>query len=122
MARLPMSTFRPRTHPQRRFAWLLWLALLLPLAQAASGWHVLSHGLREPDEKIAAQDKKAPPVGHCDQCLIAAAIGGGALPSPASFVPQSFARHESPSLVFATAGYASPAGIYRSRAPPLALP
>jgi hypothetical protein len=42
-----MLAFRPGPPTQRRFTWLLWLALLPPMAQAAANWHAFSHTGRE---------------------------------------------------------------------------
>jgi hypothetical protein len=102
----------------RRFAWLLWLGLLLPVAQAAAMCHSVSH-IRaaisgEPD------DKGAPHAGHCDLCLTAASIAGGALiGTPPVFVPPAL-RHEAPLTSAATVWLALPICAYRSRAPPFA--
>jgi hypothetical protein len=63
----------------RRLLWSLLLALLLPLAQVAAAAHELSHvqGTTE------AGSKSAPVAAHCDLCVVAAAISGGAAPSAA---------------------------------------
>ena len=61
----------------RRIAhrWLFWLALVLPIAQAMVGVHVLSHVSGErPDDGIAH-------LVHCDLCLTAADLASGA-PTP----------------------------------------
>lgn len=53
-------------------SWLLWLALILPIAQAMAGVHALSHVTGErPDDGIAH-------LVHCDLCLTAADLAGGA--------------------------------------------
>ncbi|MFG6459931.1 DUF2946 family protein [Roseateles sp. DXS20W] len=57
----------------RRFArgWLLWLALILPIAQAMADVHALSHaGDRQNDGLVHLDD--------CDLCLTAAHLAGGA--------------------------------------------
>jgi hypothetical protein len=68
----------------RRIArsWLVWLALLLPIAQAMAGAHALSHldGSR--------RDDGVSHLVHCDLCLTAADLGSaapadGAGPPPA---------------------------------------
>ncbi len=115
---LAMHAHRSRTAPQRRFVWLLWLALLLPAAQAAASWHALSHALS--DAVGAGDSKHAPPLHHCDLCLTAASIGGSA---PAGAPPALKAvalRHELPRFAVFTRWVASPARAYLSRAPPLA--
>lgn len=52
--------------------WLLWLALLLPVAQAMAAAHALSHldGSR--------QDDGISHLVHCDLCLTAADLASGA--------------------------------------------
>ncbi len=51
--------------------WLLWLALLLPIAQAMADVHALSH-LGDRQEAGVAH------LAHCDLCLTAANLGAGA--------------------------------------------
>ena len=51
--------------------WLLWLAFLLPIAQAMAGVHALSHVSDSRDDGIAH-------LVHCDLCLTAADLAGGA--------------------------------------------
>jgi len=116
MFRLPLL----RALPQRRFQWLLWLALLLPLAQAAALAHGYSHlrtdaAATEPDGKQALHD------GHCDLCLSAAALGGGALLGKLPSLPPSSAEHAAPASVEVASHLAAAIQPYRSRAPPLRL-
>ena len=69
--------------------WLLWLALLLPIAPAMAGVHALSH----------IDDRQGEGIAHlvqCDLCLTAADLGAGA---PAA---------HSPALVVATVTHAAP--------------
>ena len=110
---------RPRHRiPQRRFAWLLWLGLLLPVAQAAATGHAFTH-LRDA-QSGEVDGKHALHAAHCDLCLMAAAIAGGAPPVE----PQAFSHpavgHEVPQAEFADVWLAPAARAYRSRAPPLA--
>jgi hypothetical protein len=115
-----MAALRPRNRPLRHVAWLLWLVLLLPATQAVSTWHVLSH-TAEAGQATDAPDKTAPQTGHCDLCLMAAAVHGGALPgTPSIFSPRS-APHEAPHRVLSGVWQASPARNYQGRAPPDAL-
>ena len=51
--------------------WLLWLALLLPVAQAMAGVHALSHVGDRQDDGVAH-------LVHCDLCLTAADLASGA--------------------------------------------
>ncbi|SCK48581.1 hypothetical protein VAR608DRAFT_4823 [Variovorax sp. HW608] len=95
--------------------------LLIPVAQAASLWHGVSHvapavqavqqGAPTPDGPLSQAD-------HCDLCLMAATIHGGALPSAPILLPHPPARHEAPLAAFAAGWPGSPAHPYRSRAPP----
>lgn len=97
--------------------WLVWLALLLPLAQSAAAWHAYSHAATAvagtPDDGGAAAH-----ATHCDLCLTAAAAGGPGLPGAApALAPDADASHRRPD----TPTSALPArrlAAYRSRAPP----
>jgi len=113
-----MTAFRFRTRPPRRLAWLLWFALLLPISQAAATWHTVSHTAQAVAESSGLHDKQAPDAGHCDLCLTAAAIHGGALPSTPVLFAQPSVRHEAPPVAFAGVWPGSPARVYQSRAPP----
>ena len=113
-----MHAHRSRAVPRRHFIWLLWLALLLPTAQAAASWHALSHAM--PDPGGVRDAKHAPPLHHCDLCLAASSISGGApVGEPPSLKPVAL-RHELPRLILITLWVASPARAYLSRAPPFA--
>ena len=103
---------------QRRLAWLLWLALLVPVAQLGAAWHALSHDSLEANRAVA--DKKIPTQTHCDLCLSAAAIGSGAplAESPVWAVPA--AGHALPRAAVVDVWLALTARAYRSRAPPFA--
>src|SRR5258706_15954179 len=118
MRAFAMRAFTTRPAHQRRFAWLLWLALLLPLAQAAANWHALSHvrldGTSEPDGKQALHQT------HCDLCLTAAAVSGGALTGEPTALPHRVARHQAPQHAASIVRVAALALAYQSRAPPLA--
>jgi len=102
----------------RRFAWLLWVMLLLPIAQTAAMWHGASHGVQAVQQDAPASNKPLPQADHCDLCLMAAAIQGGALPSAPPWLPFPSVRHEAPLTVFVTGWPGTPARPYRSRAPP----
>jgi hypothetical protein len=113
-----MAVLPARLHPPRRFAWLLWIVLLLPIAQAAATWHAVSHAAQEASGGGPAPDEKLPHTVHCDLCLTAAAIHGGALPSAPVLHQHPPAQHEAPQAAFASVWTRSPAHIYLSRAPP----
>lgn len=106
----------PRLSPQRRLAWLLWLALLLPLAHTAAACHAATHAMG--DAQRDSQHAPASLAAPCDLCLMAAGLADGAAPSsasevaaqPAASAPQWTAPLRQPSLPLALA--------YRSQAPP----
>ena len=127
-----MQSLRSRPAFQRYFMWLLCLAFLLPVAQVTAAWHGLSHasadaglnasGVASGATKEASDAKRSlPHQTHCDLCLTASAVSGGALPgtSPA-FVP-SVDGHPAPQTLSAEVWVAASAHAYRSRAPPPAL-
>ena len=103
---------------RRHLAWLLWLVLLLPLAQTAASWHVLSHAA---SGQAGDDGTKAIGQERCDLCLNAAVVLGG--------VPQvttcslALACNTHPSTLFVPPGRILPASAraYNSRAPPLFL-
>lgn len=113
-------TFRPArslTHP--RFAWLLWLALLVPLAQFAANWHAQSHW---DTERISSQNGKHGLAGdRCDLCLTAAALaaGGAAAEPPAMAHPVG--RGVAPVAIADRVRSGARALAYESRAPPFVL-
>jgi hypothetical protein len=100
----------------RRFAWLLWLGLLLPVAQVAAACHVLSHTADIVSGQ--ADGKQVPHASHCDLCLAAAAIAGGApFSMPSVFAPPVLGQ-ALPGQGFDDVWLAPPARAYLSRAPP----
>ncbi len=105
---------RPSSLPHRKLSWLLWLALLLPMAQSVATWHGYSHGLKA---SIQSDDSKPAQADHCELCLAAAALSAGALPSVHS-LPVSTTRHEQPVLRVLGVWPSRTALAYRSRAPP----
>ena len=111
-----MHTPRSRPVSPQRLVWLLWVALLLPISQSSAAWHAVSHSATEAS---ARHDPKASlHPSHCDLCLIAAAVTGGALASAAPSMQLSAARHRAPQGRFASVWLAPPTRVYRSRAPP----
>lgn len=100
-------------------AWLLWLALLLPFAQAAASWHAISHVQASTDAD--PDSKQSLHLAHCDLCLTAAAVTGGAPASEPPRIPLHVATHEAPVRVVVTPVVATPVRRYLSRAPPFAL-
>ena len=112
-----MDTLRPRSILRRHSVWLLWLAFLLPVAQATASTHAISHARQEACRTAIDACLHQP---SCDMCLLGAAIAGGARAGdPPSVAPPGL-RDEPPS----TCAVVSPDGrfdpVYRSRAPPSA--
>ena len=104
---------------KRHLVWLVWLALLLPVAQAAANWHALSHVAR--DTAPGTDDPQALHLTHCDLCLTAAAVSGGALASEPPPTPSlAAARYAVPQAAPSGVRLAFSAPAYLSRAPPLA--
>jgi len=113
-----MSAHRPALFSRRSRLWLVWLALLLPAAQAAATWHTFSVA---PACSADPHGRAALHSAHCDLCLTAAALSGSASPAVAPDTPCTAGRHESPQTMSGAARSAPAAWAYRSRAPPPAL-
>jgi hypothetical protein len=96
---------------------LLWLALLLPVAQLTAGWHELSHLQQGPTADDAGkQGLHLRPA--CDLCLSAAVVaGGGPLPHGEHPAVLAFVD-ELPRLLWRGLRALPLALVYRSRAPP----
>ena len=104
--------------PRRRFAWLLWLGLLLPVAQAMAMCHSFSHVRAAISGE--SDDPGAPNASHCDLCLSAAAIAGGAAVGELPTITHPAVRHEAPSADAVAVWLALPIRAYQGRAPPFA--
>jgi len=111
-----MNTTRTRSSSQHCRIWLLWIALLLPVAQAAATWHTLSIPRADSRDR---HGQTALHHAHCDLCLTAAALSGGALPATEPVSPRPAGRHETPRIGARGARCALTAWAYRSRAPPV---
>ena len=119
MGALAMNPLRPVIAVKRQLVWLLWLALLLPVAQATASWHALSH--IEPGTTNGADDPRTLRLTHCDLCPSAAAVSGGVLPNePPSLPPHPVARHDVPQAASSGVRLAFSAPAYLGRAPPQA--
>jgi hypothetical protein len=92
-------------------SWLLWLALLLPIAQAMAGVHALSHVGDRQDDGIAH-------LVHCDLCLTAADLGAGAPAAEPVVLAVGSATHAAPLLARSGAPRAVSLGLPPARAPP----
>lgn len=109
-----MTTLRRLLLRPRALTWVLWLALLLPLAQLAAGQHRLAHALAD----AANPAKLAAHLATCDQCLAAAAVGSAA-PAPVVALPAlPPLRHAVPQVGRSTPRLAPPTRHYLIRAPP----
>jgi hypothetical protein len=99
-----------------RLAWVLWLAMLLPLAQAAANWHLQSHW--DTERSSSSRGKDALAGAHCSACLSAAAVTGGGAASTPLVIAHAPPAHSAPSLPQRPRGSAAPHRAYQSRAPP----
>lgn len=111
---------RPATRLPLRLplAWLLWLALLLPLGQSASVWHLSSHAAAEAAAGVDGPDPASPHAGHCAWCPVASAAALGGLdgaPAPLATLP---GRAPQVAAALHRAVLAPVPPHYRSRAPP----
>ncbi|MBW8846263.1 MAG: hypothetical protein JF607_14965 [Burkholderiales bacterium] len=91
--------------------WLLWLAFLLPIAQAFAGVHALSHVGDRQDDGVAH-------LVHCDLCLTAADLGAGAPTAEPPALAAGEATHAAPLLARALAPRAVSLGLPPVRGPP----
>jgi hypothetical protein len=105
---------------RRHLVWLLWLVLLLPMAQTAATWHVLSHVNSEQREDTDGQ--KAIHQGHCDLCLSAAALVGGAPVASSPALPAVKVMHELTVADVRSISLSTAPRAYDSRAPPFPQP
>jgi hypothetical protein len=97
--------------PRVARSWLLWLALILPIAQAMAGVHGLSHIRDRADDGLAQWT-------HCDLCLAAADLGAGA-PAAEPVAPLAVqGMHATPRLAATRAPRAAQPGLPPARAPP----
>lgn len=110
-----MKSAQLRQLAQRHWALLLWLALLIPVAQLAAQAHPLSHGV------LQTKVQHGGAAEHCDLCLSASAVTGGALLGAPAVLQHAPARHAAPFAAPTGAWTAARASPYRSRAPPLFL-
>ena len=111
-----MHTVRRNTFAQRHLVWLLWLVLLLPLAQTAASWHLASH---LPTKQLTSNEEpQAIHLGDCSLCTSSAALIGGALLATAPALTQALVHFELPIAVLTGVATTPTAIAYESRAPP----
>jgi hypothetical protein len=96
---------------------LLWLALLLALAQVVAVRHTYSHTLAD-GASSSVPVKHPGGLGHCDLCVVAAGIGGAAPPSTALSLPV-VEQQSAQVAVQAPVASALPHRPYAIRAPPV---
>jgi hypothetical protein len=98
---------------------LLWLALLLALAQTAAIRHVYSHTLNESAAQFGGKHPGS--LAQCETCIVAAALGGAAPPGPA--LPIAAAAQQAPLLPAPALQHIAPQQRqpYAIRAPPTAV-
>jgi len=113
-----MRATRHRTPLQRSFVWLLWVALLVPMAQSAAKWHGLSHAVL--DTSGQRDGKQAPHETQCGLCVAVNAVSAGALPGATQLLPHPAVRHELPRSAVDGIWSALLTPAYLSRAPPSA--
>jgi hypothetical protein len=113
-----MTASHPRPLARRHFVWLLWIALLTPIAQTATTWHALSHARF--DAAHEGDGKQALHETRCDLCLAGAALSSGAIPVGPPFLPHPTALHDVPPADSSTVRFTLHERLYESRAPPVA--
>jgi hypothetical protein len=96
---------------------VLWLAMLLPLAQLAANWHAQSHW----DTERSSSSKDSLAAAHCVICLGAAAITGGGATSTPLVIAHAPPRQSVAPLARGPRWSAPSLRPYQSRAPPLPL-
>jgi hypothetical protein len=117
MQRHAMRARASRSPLNTGLAWLVWLALLLPLAQSVASWHGYTHA---GTGTTSARDEPQSPHGlHCDLCLAASAIGSGAPAAMLPALPLALARHALPPAAAGSVWQALLALGFSSRAPPV---
>jgi len=115
---LAMSMTCIRSRARASLAWLLCLALLLPVAQSTALWHGVSHAASA--AQVHDDGTSAPRSSPCDRCLVAAHLGSGAAFATPPSAALSTARHALPRPATTAQWLATFVPAYRSRAPPVA--
>ncbi|MFY7866302.1 DUF2946 family protein [Roseateles sp.] len=113
-----LANIKPR-RMDRRVLWVLCLALLVPMAQAWSGWHAFSHlSSTQSKPESSERESHSPHLAHCEFCLAAAAIDAIAPPAAALHLA-SPSLGEAQALLAPSAGpFSRPLRAFQSRAPP----
>ena len=109
----PAPACQPRS--RKAPALLLWLALLLAIAQTIAIRHAYTHAPGEAPP--TSQGKHAGGLAHCHSCIVAATLGGGALPATPLLLLA--VAEQQPAIFAPAAEHASPQDRpYAIRAPP----
>lgn len=98
-------------HPRRTLrGWLLWLALLLPIAQAMAAAHAFAHVGERPQDGAAH-------AAACDLCVAAAQLAGAA---PVAMPALPAVQPAATAVAWPPAPAPAPAAAWRppARAPP----
>lgn len=98
--------------------WLLWLALLIPVAQTLATSHALSHSQLE---TIGEGGNKGLHTTLCGLCLSATSLSNAAPAGSPLLLPEWIARHEAPPVNSNRVAFSVTARAYESRAPPFLL-
>ena len=101
-------------------AWLLGILLLMPLAQTAAAWHLISHAQSQASEKRGPQSTTTV-SDFCELCQVAAATTGGLLPTLVTVSAAAAAPCGVPQFTCQTAATPPLRLPYAIRAPPFAL-
>ena len=113
-----MRPHRLRSPGRISLSWLLWLALLLPVAQSTANWHAYAHSANEASVRSGG-GKPAPRSAPCDLCLGVAALSAGGLASAQRALRTPAVAHARP-IAVRLGVWLSPTTLpFRSRAPPL---
>ncbi|MCY7320018.1 MAG: hypothetical protein LH617_15080 [Ramlibacter sp.] len=114
MASRPLaSTLHQRLRSMR--AVLLWLAMVMAVAQLVALRHGYSHSPSE--SASAAAGKHAGGLAHCPTCIVAAGIGGAAPVTSGVLLPAQ-AQQPLPLPILAAGQFALQHRPYAIRAPP----
>lgn len=111
-----MDSTRRSSSFRHSVAWLLWLALLVPLAQSAAMAHGYSHVRTEASDY--RDSDQAPQANHCALCLTAAALAGGPVLAGESKLLLVAGSDSVPREGATSVWQGLPKLGYRSRAPP----
>lgn len=103
---------------RRHLRWLLCFALLLPAAQLAGAVHAFSH-LHPASQQ--QRDDGGPADLHCAICVVAAAVGAGAMPSAPVVLPAATPVADLVDAPLAAPVHAAPQRLLCNRGPPALL-